>query len=66
MATIKQVKKHILECMKECVDGEKMSKFADAMMTLHDIEYYQKYGRFPYAISSNVPGDKAEDTGSDS
>lgn len=60
MATIKQVRKHILECMKECIDGEKMSRFADALMTLHDIEFYQKNGRYSWQKDVNTDNDTTD------
>lgn len=60
MATMKQVRKHILECMKECIDGEKMSRFADALMTLHDIEFYQKNGRYSWQKDVNTDNDTTD------
>ena len=63
MATIKQVRKHILECMKECIDGDKMEGFADALMTLHDIEYYEKNGRHTWqkdVNNSDIPSEQVQ------
>lgn len=60
MATIKQVRKQILECMKDCVDGDKMARFADALMTLHDIEFYQKNGRYSWQKDVNTDNDTTD------